>query len=552
MEINEELIENDLVKLSEEKLIKIIELKDDYSFTNKQINDDFFIDDIELNINECGINNVINSEIDNILENKYVLNESEIEHILKEDSITPENLNIDLSIISIVNDDNNNHINNNHINNNIHSNNFDKNINYTMTDLKNTFNKFNDAILLVQIIDGNIKYIEKKGYESRNQSVIDLLYHTNNYIELPDIQFLIFTNDFIDNNILNKCPFLFTFCKKYSYETQLFPNFNFNHWQEAGINNYDSIYNHFTNNIVEWENKENIIFWTGSIKTNIIRKKIHKASKDNKLFFINSLESNKKNNIPITNINKYKYLLNMNGNSYGGRLNYLFMSGSCVIILKNTDKEKVYEEYFYNYFIAGEDYIEIMYNDNEDGNIIIDRILNTIKNIDAQQMANKCYTKAKEIFEMNNVYKYIHESLLKLSLKCNIEEKIENTTTYIPSLNRYLKNRINVNNNSINFNYQGSDINLILYSEMTNLDDKLELKINENNTRLFLNNNLIIDKFTPYILNTNKPHNYLVKIEEQNLSLIIENKFRLLNIDIKNKFTFTKCNIMSLNGAWLL
>jgi hypothetical protein len=510
-------------------------------FTNKLIENDLDLNNEEYYfINDYGINNIINNQIDIISENKYTLDNNEIEHILKEDSITPDKINIDLSIISKVIDEKEN--------NSIESQVKEK-TKYTLNDLKKIFNNFNEAILLIQIINGNIKYIEKKGYESRNQSVIDLLIKANNYQKLPDIQFLIFTNDFIDNNLLNKCPFLFTFCKKYSYQTQLFPNFNFNHWLEAGIDNYENIYNYFNDNIIEWNNKKESIFWTGNIKTNSIRKKIHKASKDYDLFFINSIDNNKTNIIPITEINKYKYLLNMNGNSYGGRLNYLFMSSSCVIILKNNDKEKIYDEYFYNYFISGEDYIEIKYNDNEDGNIIIDRILNEIKNNDTEQIARRCYNKARVIFEMNNVYKYINQSLLKLSNNCDIINKIESTTTFIPKLNNYLKNRINVNNNSIQFNYQGSDIDIMLYSDE---DHKLKLIINGDNTKIFLNSELIIDKFTPFILNPNKQHNYLIKIEESNLSLIIENKFRLLNVDIKENFKFNNCDIMSINGGLLL
>lgn len=67
--------------------------------------------------------------------------------------------------------------------------------------------------MLIQIIDGKIKYIEKKGYESRNQSVIDLLLKSNKYKKLPNVQFLIFTNDFIDDINLCKFPYLLTFCK---------------------------------------------------------------------------------------------------------------------------------------------------------------------------------------------------------------------------------------------------------------------------------------------------------------------------------------------------
>jgi SepF-like predicted cell division protein (DUF552 family) len=68
---------------------------------------------------------------------------------------------------------------------------------YNLDDLKNIFNQISEAVIIIQIIDGKIKFIEKKGKESRNQSVIDLLIKTNNFKKLPDIQFIIYTNDII-------------------------------------------------------------------------------------------------------------------------------------------------------------------------------------------------------------------------------------------------------------------------------------------------------------------------------------------------------------------
>jgi hypothetical protein len=60
--------------------------------------------------------------------------------------------------------------------------------------------------------------------------------------------------------------------------------------------------------------------------------------------------------------------------------------------------EKCYEEFFYKEFIPNVDYIEVLYSDNENGEIIIDRINNAIKNTNCEEMAMKCYLKAKKIF----------------------------------------------------------------------------------------------------------------------------------------------------------
>ena len=482
--------------------------------------------------------------ITDITKAKYVLDNEQIDNILHENSITPQKNSIDLSSISSINDNATNQINKK------------PNSNYTLDDLRVVFNKFQEAILLVQILDGNVTFIEKKGFESRNQSIIDLLIKANKYKKLPDIQTLFYTNDFIEDNLLTKCPYLYTFCKKYSYDTQLFPNFSFNHWNEASIGDYQEMYNYFINNNVEWNNKQNLIFWTGSIKTNIIRKKIHTATKDNNLFFINAINERRTNNIPITEINKYKFLLNMNGYSYGGRLNYLFMSGSCVIILKNEDKEKTYNEYFYDQFIPGEDYIEVVYNDNEDGKTIVKRIVNEMSKVNPEEMAKRCLNKAIEVFKMDTIYEYIYQSISNLSKKSSNNSKLENSTMFIPPLNNYFKNRLknDVDSdgksiNSLKFNYQGSDFDILLY----NNNDKLKLKIMGDSTKVFFNDYLVLDKYTPFILNPNKTQYYQVKIDGNNLSLIIENKFRLVNVDIPNNdFVFTDCDIKSDNGGWCI
>ena len=38
-----------------------------------------------------------------------------------------------------------------------------------------------------------------------------------------------------------KYPYLLTFCRNNLYKTNLFPNFNFNHWLEANIGNYEDV-----------------------------------------------------------------------------------------------------------------------------------------------------------------------------------------------------------------------------------------------------------------------------------------------------------------------
>ena len=491
---------------------------------------------IEYNITEneeLGINNIV--EITDIKDNdlKFILKDNEVNNILSENFSNIQNNIIDLSIIEP-------------------NNNLDEY--YTHDNLMSIFNKCHESIMIIEIYDGKISYIEKKGYESRNQSVIDLLIKTNNYKKLPDIQFLVFTNDFIQDEQIYKFPYIYTFCKKYNYNTKLFPNFNFNHWLEAGIDEYENVYKHFTNNNVEWNNKKDLIFWSGA-KTNSIRKKLHKSSVGNSKFFINIIDDKKTNYIHLYEISKYKFLLNMNGNSYGGRLNYLFLSGSCVIILKNKDKENVYDEFFYHNFIPNEDYIEILYNDNEDGNIILNKILETTKNINAEEMAKKCYEKACKIFDLNNIYDYIHTSLTDLTnfYKKDENKKININTFYIPPLNYIYKNRLKINNpNQLEFLYYGNDTDIILHD--TDTENKIILNLGNEHSKILFNEKIILDKYTPMIINPNKSQKYIIEIKNNILNLMIDinnNKFKLLHCEIPfNNFLIKNIDIKTKNGGW--
>ena len=421
---------------------------------------------------------------------------------------------------------------------------------YDLDYMVSLFNKFKEAIMIVQIINGEIKFIEKNGFETRNQSVIDLLIKTNNYKKLPNLQFIIFTNDFISHHELKKQEYLLTFCRNHSYKTSLFPNFNFNHWLEANIDEYEKVYELFTNNTVEWDNKNSKIFWSGS-NTNDVRKKVYDSSKKHDNYFINLLDK-KLNNKPIS-INEtlqYKYLLNMNGYSYSGRLNYLFLTGSCVINLKNQNNNNHYEEYYYKYFIPNEDYIEILYNDTDSGDDIIKRINDSI--IDEERckvIASKCYEKAKRVFQMNSIYDYIHHLCTSLSKRNNIKTHLQNSIFYTPQIDYYFKDRLQIyNENSLRFQFKGSDLDINMFDINNN---RIGLKIMNDQSSVMFNDTLIIHKYTPYIVQNDKTHKYDVQLNDNELNFIIEKKFTLFKCKLPVEvFNIIRTEIKTLNGGW--
>ena len=482
-------------------------------------------DQIENNILINKSSNIINiiKRINN--ENtKYSLNYNQLENIL-------------LDKFNNINDETDNT-----------SNQSDKRLIYSFNDLKNIYNSFLESVMIIQIINGKIKYIEKKGYESRNQSVIDLLQKTNNHKKLPDSQFIFFTNDSIINNKLTRYPYIFTFCKNYSYNTTLFPNFNFNHWMESKIDNYEDIYDKFKNNQMLWNDKKNLIFWAGA-NTNNIRKKIYDSSKRYSNYSINLMNKNS-TYIPIEETLKYKFLLNMNGHSYSGRLNYLFLTSSCVIILKNKNKEHNYEEFYYKYFIPNEDYIEIIYSDNENPDNIIRNINTAILNNDCESMAIKSYEKALKIFKIDNIYDNIYNIITDISKRSKIDIELENNIFYTHGLNYFYKDRLKIKDNKSDFYFSGKDIEFNILNENNSI---INIKIIDDYTKIIYEDNILLEKYTPYILNDKRKQHYNITIINNNLSITVENKFKLINCDLPiDNFNISKINIKTeLGGSWI-
>ena len=490
--------------------------------------DQVLVEDIDQIENNILINK--NSNIINIIKRinnentKYSLNYDQLENIL-------------LDKFNNINDETDNT-----------SNQSDKRLIYSFNDLKNIYNSFLESVMIIQIINGKIKYIEKKGYESRNQSVIDLLQKTNNHKKLPDSQFIFFTNDSIINNKLTKYPYIFTFCKNYSYNTTLFPNFNFNHWMESKIDNYENIYDKFKNNQILWNDKKNLIFWAGA-NTNNIRKKIYDSSKRYSNYSIN-LMNKSSTHIPIEETLKYKFLLNMNGYSYSGRLNYLFLTSSCVIILKNKNKEHNYEEFYYKYFIPNEDYIEIIYSDNENPDNIIRNINTAILNNDCESMAIKAYDKALKIFKIDNIYDNIYNIITDISKRSKIDIELENNIFYTHGLNYFYKDRLKIKDNKSDFYFSGKDIEFNILNENNSI---INIKIIDDYTKITFEDNILLEKYTPYILNDKKKQHYNITIINNNLSITVENKFKLINCDLPiDNFNISKIDIKTeFGGSWI-
>jgi hypothetical protein len=214
-----------------------------------------------------------------------------------------------------------------------------------------------------------------------------------------------------------------------------------------------------------------MFFWAGA-NTNIIREKLYLQTKSNPRFFVHlidkSLNPNSGDYYSIEENKKYKYLLNMNGHSYGGRLNYLFLTGSCVIVLKNKDKNKVWEEYFYRYFKPNVDYIEVEYAENElDG--LSEKIEQALQKVNPEEIAHHAFVQAKQMFQMNEIYNVIYNKIKVMSHHWAKENpSLEKSIFYTSKSPLYLYSRIYPHpENTYTFHFQGVSFDILFRTSST-------------------------------------------------------------------------------------
>jgi len=186
---SDDKIESMLIK--EEEIIETPILTEDLIIETPIITEEIIANNIK-NLEELNnqidqnsqkeITNIIEElkeESSNILDKKFVLQESTIKNILGEEQL-------------IFND----FLSNSTLN---------SSKKYSLSDLKKIFFNFSNSLILVQIIEKKIKFIEKKNLTDHgyNKDSMDIIYRLNNEFELPNMQFLVTTKKILSANEKN-------------------------------------------------------------------------------------------------------------------------------------------------------------------------------------------------------------------------------------------------------------------------------------------------------------------------------------------------------------
>jgi len=283
---------------------------------------------------------------------------------------------------------------------------------YSSADVER-WKKTNIVVLHVSIKNNKIKEARTIYYtphmdqwwSDRGGFMIKIFERTLEKHTIPDVEFLVNVMDKPMNN-----PYYLQFSRTTNQNSHVLPNFSFYKWF-SNLPYFMDIKDDFIKNNVLWEDKIDKIMWAGN-NSATIRLKLNEFATNSKYdrYYYNLID----NGGTFVNLNdhgKYRYLLDIEGVGYSGRVPYLFLTGSCVIILENEDHDFDYKLYYENAFIEDVHYLKVKYNKNDSADTINDRILNKISNTDCKLMGEKCLEFAKDYFTNEKIDQYIAEVL---------------------------------------------------------------------------------------------------------------------------------------------
>ena len=148
--------------------------------------------------------------------------------------------------------------------------------------------------------------------------------------------------------------------------------------------------------------------WSG-INSNVLRKKmdILKTNEKYEYNLIYNYASSNHKFYELKDHGNYKYLLDIEGVGYSGRFPYLALTGSCVILLENTDHNRNFKLFYDEYFQENIHYIKVKYDSSTSIEEINEKIIEKIEAHDCKKIAETCQKKATEYFTKETIVSYM-------------------------------------------------------------------------------------------------------------------------------------------------
>lgn len=253
--------------------------------------------------------------------------------------------------------------------------------------------------------------IIKKGFQNRNECVIELIKKTDQYLNLKNFTEIIINTDDRDfpsdniyktENIKNNDGIIYYITQTDDFK-KCFPDFNFvlDIYQKTNIFCFK---NDIARNHVSF--KIDKVGWFGNInvtdKTTRLRRKLFDIGNNNKhlldFVHVDSLNpKNFKNTLDI--IKTYSILLDIEGGGYSARLKYLLFSKRPLLVVYRP-----YKEFFYEKLTPWIHYIPV----KRDLSDLLDKVKWIFDNrIEALIIADNALCFATKTFTEDNIYNHI-------------------------------------------------------------------------------------------------------------------------------------------------
>ena len=286
----------------------------------------------------------------------------------------------------------------------------------------------------------------------------------------------------IDTNIVSEYneSYVLRFNREYSSNNLLFPNYNLD---------YDF------NNImkIDWVDKKNKIYVNRQFISDELYDKLMEKNDDKYDF---------EEVINYENINEYKYVLYEETLKSIENEVDLLRFNTILIKIKLNNKEEL--DTFYSEYINQDHviYVELEDYSNID---IISETKEKVKLEECKKKINNLNEKVNHIFSQEIINNYLKNLLSRLSLKCVSEKLISKKVFNTNRNSNYLYNRIEIEDNKFDFNFQGKDFDIMIKDG----ENKINILVNEFVTNIFYNNKNIFNYRIVGLVNNNQSSNYL-------------------------------------------
>jgi len=218
---------------------------------------------------------------------------------------------------------------------------------------------------------GKLESISLRNFETRNDSILALISGADEVYKFPDFDWIVINTDDLDQGCHYGDLRQLSFSSRSGDLSYTCPDFVFDHWKQTQLDDYETVRKSLSHSSTELPYSE-VLGWRGA-NTHPNRKKFIEISKSSTSIdaeFIN-WKKTADGFLSATNFvslddqpRKWRYLIDIEGRGYSGRLKLLLGSGRTVFIQDRPEKEWFFEHLvpWVHYVPVANDFSDLMTN----------------------------------------------------------------------------------------------------------------------------------------------------------------------------------------------